>query len=86
MIFWKLGIFKQALENEHTEAIGLVKEMEYSDCGSVKVVGPAIKFSDYEIKLQPAPFLGQHTDEVLNTLLNLSTAEIANLRKLKVIS
>ena len=49
-------------------------------------VGPAVKFSMAENgpKFSP-PRLGQHTTEILSTILDFTTDEIADLRVNKVI-
>ena len=49
--------------------------------GNIDLIGNPIKFSATPIAYRQAPpYLGQHTDEVLDELLDLSASEIAELR------
>jgi crotonobetainyl-CoA:carnitine CoA-transferase CaiB-like acyl-CoA transferase len=52
-----------------------------------KAIGQPIKLSGSEFDIyRPAPTHGQHTNEILTTLLNYSEEEIAQMRKDKIIS
>jgi crotonobetainyl-CoA:carnitine CoA-transferase CaiB-like acyl-CoA transferase len=54
--------------------------------GKKKVVGSPVKLSEVpEIEVEPAPVLGEHTQEVLRGLLGISADEIAALQKEKVV-
>ena len=54
--------------------------------GKVKIVGVPVKLSETPGSVrEPAPLLGQHTDEVLRTYLGMGEAEIAALRQAGVI-
>jgi len=69
------------LNHEHTLARGMVVEVEHDTCGPLKLVGPPVKFSETQPMVRSAPpLLGQHTDEVLSRLTNLTKAEIEELR------
>nr|XP_042901603.1 succinate--hydroxymethylglutarate CoA-transferase isoform X2 [Parasteatoda tepidariorum] len=64
----------------------LVKEFKHSRVGNVKVVGPAVTFSDCVNEVRSSsPYLGEHTDEVLKEILSYSNEQIENLRKSKVV-
>ena len=59
----------------------MVIEVEHPQGGSVKMPGNPIKLSEtYEDTFTPPPLLGQHTDEVLQSL-ELSAEEIAALKE-----
>lgn len=70
----------------HVKAINLVKEIDHPTCGKIKVVDSPVKFSDFQNDLKPSPILGQHTDETLKDLLDLSDEKIAELRSNKTIT
>jgi crotonobetainyl-CoA:carnitine CoA-transferase CaiB-like acyl-CoA transferase len=60
---------------------GMIVEYDHPDVGRVRLPGNPIKMSGMEGAIsKPAPRLGEHTDEVLRGLLNLSENEIAGLR------
>jgi formyl-CoA transferase len=53
--------------------------------GRMWMPGPAIQLSESKVPLQPAPLLGQHTDEVYREVLSLSDDEISELRSVGAI-
>lgn len=70
----------QTLHNE------MILEMDHSIAGKVRVPGQAVKYSDRQMKSTlPPPTLGQHTNEILENMLNLSETDIKILRDKKVI-
>jgi crotonobetainyl-CoA:carnitine CoA-transferase CaiB-like acyl-CoA transferase len=67
----------QAPEVIEREMVRYVAE----DDRQLALLGTPFKFADSELgAFRPPPLLGQHTDEVLTTLLAMSPAEIAPLR------
>ena len=65
---------------------GMVAEMEHPVAGTIKQIGPALKFSGTPCALTtPPPQLGEHTVEVLKAVAGLSDAEIEVLRKAEAI-
>lgn len=58
----------------------MLQEMEHPTAGTVRVVGPPVKFSDTpaSIRLAP-PLLGQHTKDVLGEWLHLDELELDEL-------
>lgn len=78
--------FFQVFDDEHVKRIGIVKEMEHSSVGKIKVVGPPVTFSygKNEARLPP-PMLGQHTQEILKNILNYPQDVIENLIKNKTV-
>jgi len=60
----------------------MLAEMEHPVAGTVKQVGPALKFSETPCAMgAPPPTLGEHTEEVLKSLAGYSDEEIENLRQ-----
>lgn len=68
------------LANEHLRARGMVTTIEHPTRGTFTMLGCAVHLSDSPVDIQPAPLLGQHTVEVLGSLLGLTTADLAGLR------
>jgi crotonobetainyl-CoA:carnitine CoA-transferase CaiB-like acyl-CoA transferase len=64
----------------------MIVECDHPVAGKVKMVGVPVKLSETPGQVrEPAPLLGQHTDQVLREYLAMSDAEIATLRKEGVI-
>lgn len=61
---------------------GMVKEVEHPTCGPMKLVNTPVKYSHATPGIRSAPpTLGQHTDEVLDGLLDIGKEDIARLRE-----
>ena len=60
----------------------MIVEYNHPDVGKVRLPGNPIKMSDMgSTPSTPAPQLGQHTDAVLDRLLGITGAQLADLRK-----
>jgi crotonobetainyl-CoA:carnitine CoA-transferase CaiB-like acyl-CoA transferase len=58
--------YDQTLNDPHVLAREMVVEMDHPIIGPIKTIAPPTKFSDMEFQVRgPAPWLGQHTGEVL---------------------
>ena len=57
--------YGQVLEDEHTHALGLVREIDDPVGGPIKVLGPPLRVSGADIAMRRPPRLGEHTNEVL---------------------
>ncbi len=60
---------------------GTVVEVDHPKRGKFLTVGNPIKLSDSPTEVKPSPSLGQHTDEILKSIVGWSDAEIAAARK-----
>jgi crotonobetainyl-CoA:carnitine CoA-transferase CaiB-like acyl-CoA transferase len=71
--------YDQALNNEHSQARRMVQEIDHPKIGRMKILGNPVK-STTEISRSrtPAPWLGQHSGEVLKAL-GFGEKEIATL-------
>lgn len=71
---------KDVFEDEHVKAIGLVKELQHPDAGTVKVVGPptVYELGGNEARIAP-PKLGQHTRDILANFLGYHEKKIDGL-------
>ncbi|MBM3217913.1 MAG: CoA transferase [Candidatus Rokubacteria bacterium] len=71
----------EVCESEHLKARGMIQRLTHPKAGAITVMGVPIRLhaTPGEVKTAP-PTLGQHTDQVLRTLLKLKPAEIKALR------
>ena len=78
----------QVFDDEQVKAREMVIEMDHPATGSApaKLIASPIKMSGTPVRYRHAPpMLGQHTEEVLGEILNLSEAEVAALREKRVL-
>jgi crotonobetainyl-CoA:carnitine CoA-transferase CaiB-like acyl-CoA transferase len=81
-----INTIDQVVEHPQVKARGMIVESDHPVAGKVKIVGVPVKLSDTPGSVrEPAPLLGQHTDEVLHTYLSMTEAEVAALRQAGVI-
>lgn len=82
----KINSVAEALGSEHARAREMVRTVQHPTAGEVKMLGIPFRFSDTPASIRRAPpTLGQHTEQVLRDVLNLSDARIQELRAAKVI-
>lgn len=71
------------------EARNMLVEVEQPGVGKIKVAGNPIKLSDIppeeEVPKEPAPSIGQHTEEILKNLLGLDDKRVKELIDKKVV-
>jgi formyl-CoA transferase len=60
---------------------GTVVEVDHPKRGKFLTVGNPIKLSDSPTEVKPSPLLGEHTDEILKSIVGWSDAEIAAARQ-----
>jgi len=70
----------QALADEQIAARDMIVEVKHPRFGILKQVGTPVKSEGVSPNLTPAPALGQHTDEILRSLLHYEPGRIAALR------
>ena len=70
----------QALADEQIAARDMIVEVKHPRFGILKQVGTPVKSEGVSPNLNPAPALGQHTDEILSSLLHYEPGRIAALR------
>ncbi len=81
-----INTIDKVVEDEHVRARGMILESEHKKIGKLKVAGSPLKFSEDRVEItDSAPLLGEHTDEVLKNIADLSDEKIADLKKKKVI-
>ena len=69
----------QALADSHLASRRMVIETEHPRCGRVRMVGNPVALSDSPVLCAPAPVLGQHTVEILRTLLGYEAGKVHEL-------
>ncbi|MBX2882205.1 MAG: CoA transferase [Granulosicoccus sp.] len=77
----QINTVADALANPHTKACNMVVEVEHSTAGPVKLLGVPYKMSDTPAGItRPPPALGEHTSEVLSSILGMEAVEIDSLK------
>lgn len=81
-----LGV-QEALSQPQSIAREMVVETEHAALGRIPIVNRSIKFPENTQPVPTAPpVLGQHTDEILRTVLNLPRSEVEDLRRTGAVS
>jgi len=94
-----VNTLKQVFEHPHTWAREMVKAIPYpapkgpntdgkadNSDRQLPILGSAVKSSSFQFKPRyPPPYHGQHTIEILQSLTNLTSSEIAQLQDQGVI-
>ncbi|XP_018896343.2 succinyl-CoA:glutarate CoA-transferase [Bemisia tabaci] len=76
-----VNTIQQVFDDPHVREIGIVEEVESANGGRLKVVGPAVQYSAASNQVRsPPPLLGQHTHQVLQSVLRLTDQQIQALR------
>ncbi|MGZ8228953.1 MAG: CaiB/BaiF CoA transferase family protein [Burkholderiales bacterium] len=82
----KINSVSDALSSPHALAREMVRNVKHPTAGDVRMLGIPFRFSDTPPSIRRAPpTLGQHTEEILGEVADLSDARIAELRAAKVI-
>jgi formyl-CoA transferase len=68
---------KELAEEPSLRATGTVVEVDHPERGKYLTVGNPIKLSDSPSDVDRSPLLGEHTDEILKSVVGMSEAEIA---------
>jgi crotonobetainyl-CoA:carnitine CoA-transferase CaiB-like acyl-CoA transferase len=76
----------EVLHDPQLDARKMIETIEHATLGAVRVLGVPIKLSATPGRIRSAPpTLGQHTDQILQTMAGLNVEEIARLRALRVV-
>ncbi len=77
---------EQVIKDPHVQERKMVLDVAHPRVGKMKVVGTPMKFSRTDCRIENAcPDLGEHTDDILSSWLNMSKSDIKVLRESKVI-
>ena len=77
---------KDLFNDPHLTEREFVKTVEHPERGEVPLLGFAPRMSDSEVAFQRAPYLGEHSDEVLRADLGLGDDELAALRETRTLA
>jgi len=81
-----INTIDKALSDPQVLSRNMVAEVDYGNDKKVKIMGNPIKMSEIDEDVFKAPpRLGEDTDQILTNLLQYSSEEIEELRKLKII-
>jgi CoA:oxalate CoA-transferase len=76
----------KVVEDPQIRAREMIVDLSTQFAGKVQIPGIPVKLSQTPGQVdEPAPMLGQHTEEVLANLLGIPKTEIHNLQKLGII-
>ncbi len=81
-----INTLDRVFDDPQVKARGIVVDVAHPTAGRIKLVGPPYKFSrtPATVRSHP-PLLGEHTEQVLTTLLGYSQAKVKSLRQKGVI-
>jgi crotonobetainyl-CoA:carnitine CoA-transferase CaiB-like acyl-CoA transferase len=81
-----INTIDQVVRHPQVTARGMIVETDHPTAGTVRMVGVPVRLSETPGAVrEPAPTLGQHTDEVLRAWLGLTDEEIAALHAARAI-
>lgn len=72
---------KELAEEPSLRATGTVVEVDHPTRGTYLTVGNPVKLSDSPSDVQRSPLLGEHTDDILRTVVGFGDEDIAAARK-----
>ena len=71
---------KEIAEEPSLRATGTVVEVDHPGRGKYLTVGNPVKMSDSVTEVKRSPLLGEHTDEILKSVLGFKDAEIVEIK------
>ena len=69
------------VNDEHVKLREMVVELDHPQRGKWLNIGMPIKLSDSNVKIERSPLLGEHTDEVLFSVLGYDPAQVSALKE-----
>ncbi|HJP13753.1 MAG: CoA transferase [Nitrospinota bacterium] len=83
--FAPVNTVAEALEDPQVLAREMIVEVEHPVAGTIREVGCPIKFPGAEVRAERAPYMGEHTAEVLAELAGIRETELLSLREKGVV-
>jgi CoA:oxalate CoA-transferase len=85
--FSPINTIKDICEDPHIRHRNMLVEIDQPEAGKMEIAGSPIHLSETPGAVYaPAPLLGQHTDEILKSILNYSEEDIKELKKQGIIN
>ncbi len=75
----------EVLQDPHLKAREMVLDIDDPIRGEYQVIGCPIKVEGNDVAVTPPPLLGEHSEEVLTTLLGMTAEGVADLRRNKIV-
>jgi formyl-CoA transferase len=75
----------EVLADPHLKAREMIVDIDYPTRGTYQTVGCPIKLSDSPAAITRPPLLGEHSDQVLAELCDVTTDELQRLRESGVV-
>ena len=72
---------KELAEETSLRETGTIVEVDHPERGKYLTVGNPVKLSDSPSEVERSPLLGEHTDEILRTVVGLTDEEIEGARE-----
>jgi len=72
---------KELINDTFLQERGMFTVMDHPVRGDILMPGFPIKMTESHVPMEASPILGQHTDEILTQVLNMSGEEISKLRE-----
>ena len=69
----------EVLADPHLKARDMIVDLDDPARGEYKVIGCPIKISSNDVNIDPPPLLGEHSAEVLESLLGMGKEELDRL-------
>ncbi len=82
----KIADLPQALSHPQLLARGMVAEVNHPDAGPCRLLSTPLRMEGLERVATPPPRLGEHTREILDQALGLSSAEVTRLEQAGVVA
>jgi formyl-CoA transferase len=76
---------RELMDDPDFERRGVMQHIDHPELGPFKMVGWPVRHDGKTSRLKPAPLVGENTEEIFSSWLNLDAAEIEKLRKDKVV-
>ncbi len=71
----------EVLQDPHLKAREIVIDMRDPARGDYQVIGCPIKVEGNDVRVTPPPLLGEHSEEVLTSLLGMNSEQVSTLRE-----